>query len=85
MQDQVTATRGVSATYLASTVDAGEMRRRMGMIARGDRKLVYVAPERLTFQASGRSYRAVLPVAVDEATASSEWGRLRPEYPRSAA
>jgi ATP-dependent DNA helicase RecQ len=51
MQDQVEAlnARGVSATYLASTVDAGEMRRRMGMIARGDCKLVYVAPERLTF------------------------------------
>jgi ATP-dependent DNA helicase RecQ len=50
MHDQVEAPGPrVPATYLASTVDGGEMRRRMSLMARGAYKLVYVAPERLSF------------------------------------
>src|SRR5437879_11056548 len=51
MADQVQAleARGVRATYLASTLEAAEMRRRMARIARRELSLVYVAPERLVF------------------------------------
>src|ERR1700746_2541891 len=49
MKDQVDSLKssGVAATFLMSTLDADEARRRLRGLHLGDYRLLYVAPERL--------------------------------------
>jgi ATP-dependent DNA helicase RecQ len=82
--DQLTAA-GVVATFLNSSLEPPENRRRLDAIRAGNVKLVYLAPERLMsgdFLSVVRSWN-VTALAVDEAHCISEWGHdFRPEYRR---
>ena len=85
MKDQVDALQaaGVAATFLNSSLAAGESRPRLRGLHQGEYRLLYVAPERLMLPAFLDDLKRwnVNLIAVDEAHCISEWGHdFRPEY-----
>src|SRR5579872_1335062 len=85
MKDQVDGliASGVPATFINSSLFAGDVEERMRAIKRGKIKLLYVAPERLVMR-SFQEFLKEIPIslfAIDEAHCISEWGHdFRSEY-----
>ena len=85
MKDQVDAlvASHKAATLINSTLTSNEQRERLECLARGEYKIVYVAPERLRNADFLRALKSthVALLAVDEAHCISQWGHdFRPDY-----
>lgn len=89
MKDQVDSlqARGISATFINSSLGRREREQRYQALSKGKYSLLYVTPERFRKQEflDVLAKRHVRMLAVDEAHCISEWGHdFRPDYTRVA-
>ncbi len=85
MQDQVAALRqlGIEAAFLNSTLSGDEQQMLFARLARGQIKLLYIAPERLMKKHTIKRLQSVgvALIAIDEAHCVSQWGHdFRADY-----
>ena len=85
MKDQVDALKadGIPAAFINSSLSRAEIDRIQAKALRGEIKILYAAPERLTTAEFQRFLQkiAVSLIAIDESHCISEWGHdFRPDY-----